>query len=152
MRKVKLAFRLDGRLMTTHEYNEMLILDPLKPTTKLTEHEEQSRFVQWLDWMNNRGHKLRYFAIPNGANKSKTAASKFKREGLVSGAPDIVIALEDGRTLWIEMKVRKGGTISPEQKKIHAELKELSHHVHVAKGAREAAEIVKDYIIGWGRA
>lgn len=137
--------------ITSREYQEMLILDPLKEGFKFDEHEEQSRFVQWLEWMKNRGHKLRYFAIPNGGKRGKVEASRFKREGVVSGAPDVVIAFDDGRTLWIEMKVRKGGTVSPEQKKIHAELKELSHHLHVAKGAREAAEIVKDYIIGWGR-
>ncbi len=133
--------------ITSAGYNEMLILDPLKQGFKLDEHEEQVRFVRWLDWYGERTKRpLLYFAVPNGGERSKSTAGKLKAEGVRAGVPDIVIALPEGRTLWIEMKVRNGGRVSPEQREFHRNLEARGHSVYVARGAREAAEIVKKHL------
>lgn len=46
------------------------------------------------------------------------------------GWPDRIVALSCGRILWVELK-RPGGKTSPLQDKLHQQLRELGHEVHV---------------------
>ena len=46
------------------------------------------------------------------------------------GWPDRIVALPDGKTLWVELK-RPGGKTTPLQDKVHKELKDRGHIVHV---------------------
>ena len=110
----------------------------MKPAT---EHDEQVAFCQYLDFVH-----LTYFAVPNGSNKSMTARNKFKAEGLKAGVPDIVILLEGGKTVFIEMKRKKGGTVSKEQKEWLERLRVLGFDAYVCKGAKEAIEAVQKYL------
>ena len=65
---------------------------------------------------------------------------KEQKDGALAGIPDLQIVVDGGLVVWVELKRRKGGSVSPEQKKIHASLKELGHTVILAKGAKEAWE------------
>ena len=47
------------------------------------------------------------------------------------GSPDIIAALDGGRTLWLEIK-RPGGKPSADQLRWHAELRALGHLVVIA--------------------
>lgn len=82
-----------------------------------TEHEEQQAFCEYLDV-----RRIKYFAIPNGfytseKNKSKKFGliSKFKKEGMKKGTPDMVVFLPH-KILFVEMKRKKGGVLSADQK------------------------------------
>jgi len=100
-----------------------------------TEHQEQVALVRAL-----RTQDLLAFAIPNGGLRDSITAKRLKDEGVLSGSPDLCVVRPNGKTIWIEMKRRKGSTISPEQKAIHAKMAEMGHTVLVGHGAKEAFE------------
>jgi hypothetical protein len=100
------------------------------------EDAEQKAFVGWL---RNRG--LLVIHIPNHKNMRKDI-------GALAGVPDLQIILQGGQVLWVEMKRRKGGRVDPEQKKVHAALKDLGHVVIVAKGGKDAKEQVEPILFG----
>jgi len=106
-----------------------------------TEHSEQVTFCKWLDLIG-----VAYYSIPNGSNKSLTAQRKFKAEGLKPGVPDICCLLEGGKSVYIEMKRKKGGTVSQHQKEWIERLKVLGFNAHVCKGAGEAIETIEKYL------
>jgi len=98
------------------------------------EGREQQIIVEWLRGL---GHFV--YHIPNHRDMKK-------HEGALPGIPDLQIVLEDERVLWVEMKRRKGGRVDPDQKVIHAQLRALGHRVLVAKGAKEAREMILEAI------
>lgn len=105
-----------------------------------TEHEEQVRVVQWCD-MNIVG---RVYAIPNGGTRSHAYTAHLHMEGMRTGAPDLVIALTNGRTIWIEMKraSKRKSHVSDAQRAEHSLLTTLGHEVHVCYGADEAIAVI----------
>ena len=100
-----------------------------------SEHDEQVALVRSL-----RAQGCLVFAIPNGGLRDAITAKRLKDEGVLSGSPDLCIVLPDGKTLWVEMKRRKGGTTSPEQKAIHLKMTDMGHQVIVGHGAKDASE------------
>ena len=75
------------------------------------EEDEQATFVQWLE-----AKKIKFTAIPNSTwTHSWSQKVKNKKTGLRPGFPDMVCALPAKGLLFIEMKRRKGGFVSPEQ-------------------------------------
>ena len=96
-----------------------------------TEHEEQRDFVRW--WRQN--YTAEIWAIPNGGHRHKATAQKLKLEGVTRGVPDLFIP---HLRIWVEMKVQKGGRLSPEQKEKIAYLQGCGYEVLVAKGSRDA--------------
>jgi hypothetical protein len=73
-----------------------------------------------------------------------------KLEGVVPGVPDLMFAVPIGEYhgLLIEMKRRKGGRTSPEQKELIPLLGGQGYRVEVARGSDEALEIFKSYLEG----
>lgn len=106
--------------------------------------DERSEQVAVVNWARREG--LFIYAVPNGGRRNAKEAMGLKREGVLAGIPDLQVVLPDGRVLWVEMKKRKGGTVSKVQKDIHTKLEELGHSVCVAKGAKEAVEYIKRFI------
>lgn len=116
-----------------------------------TEHAEQSAYVAWF--------RVAYpgvliYAIPNGAHLAGTAGqraakmAKLKAEGLVEGIPDLHIP---AWRLWVEMKRRKGGKVSPAQAKMHDHLRGIGDRVIVARGWDEAREATATFAVGMPR-
>lgn len=109
-----------------------------------SEHKEQSDLITW--W-NEWGPKHRYpeyalFAIPNGGLRNQRTSAMLKQEGVRPGVPDLFLALNGG--LWIEMKRRWGGIVSPAQSCFHMFLWQQGFKVRVCHGADEAKrEILK---------
>ena len=52
--------------------------------------------------------------IPNGGKRGKREAAELKRMGVVAGVPDLVILLNGGAVLFLEVKSKKG-KLSPDQ-------------------------------------
>lgn len=98
-----------------------------------SEHDEQKALVKKL-----RSAGLFVFAVPNGGLRDAITAKRLKDEGATSGIPDLQIILDGGRVAWVEMKRRKGGTVSPAQKAVHERLESMGHVVVVGMGAKDA--------------
>lgn len=112
-----------------------------------SEHEEQKVFCEYLNFMG-----FTFYAVPNGTylNGSPLQRAKqmnrLKSEGLQSGVPDIVILLDGGKSVYIEMKRKNGGVLSKEQKVWIERLKSLGFPVYVCKGSEEAISVAKMYL------
>ena len=112
-----------------------------------SEHDEQVVVCKWLDIIG-----VTYFSVPNGSflsgGKMQRARQmkNLKAEGLKSGVPDLVILLEGGKLLFIEMKRVKLSTTSKEQKEWQERLKVLGFSAHICNGAGEAIDTIEKYL------
>ncbi len=106
-----------------------------------SEHDEQVVVVRWL-----RKQGIFVYAVPNGGLRDAITSKRLKDEGATSGIPDLQIVLDGGRVIWLEMKRRKGGSVSTTQKAIHEKLEGLGHTVIVAKGAKEAVDLLSSHV------
>lgn len=104
-----------------------------------SEHNIQTKLVDRLDGM-MRPEIVR-MAIPNGGLRHPIVGKKLKAEGLLPGSPDLVFAIERGRTLWLEMKTLTGDR-SDVQIGVHYKLAELGHTVETAHSVDEAIAIL----------
>lgn len=104
-----------------------------------SEHSIQSTLVGILAY--KMRPKLVRLSIPNGGMRHPAVGAMLKREGLVPGSPDLVFAMEQGATLWLEMKKLKG-KVSDAQMGIHHKLRELGHKIEVAHSVDQALDIL----------
>jgi hypothetical protein len=95
-----------------------------------TEHQFQSSLCQLLD-VQARPDMI-WFAIPSGGYRHIAVAKMLKAEGVKRGIPDLAFLLPEGRTAWLELKV-KGGQLSPFQKAFRDKAKTLGHTWGIAK-------------------
>lgn len=114
-----------------------------------SEHDEQAAVIEWCHLM--AGRNLDYgmiFAIPNGGMRSKATAGKLKAEGVKPGVPDLMLPVPKGiyAGMFIEMKRRKGGTVSAEQKDWTSFLGSMGYKCVVCRGADEAKAAILDYM------
>lgn len=131
-----------------------------------TEHELQSRVVNYC--RSAVGQKIvrdRFAAIPNGALLAGDArrragqVAKLKREGMRPGMPDLIFwkgdmppewqTTEHPRTfpevLWLELKNGNKGTVSAEQKAVHANLIGCGFEVHIIRTFDQALEVINKF-------
>ena len=121
------------------------------PEANPLEESEQLTVVEWL-----RVHKIRFHASPNGGLRHAVVAMRMKRLGCSPGFPDIMIfdrpPIVEGGLMFvgcaIEMKRRKEGTVSPEQKEWLAALTELGWAAKVCRGCDEAIAYLE--YLGYG--
>lgn len=117
-----------------------------------TEFEEQSAFVDWLELCG-----LRFSAIPlDTYTKYMGVKMRNHRLGVRPGVPDLMVLISPerskdglGHLIWIEMKRRKGGVVSPEQRAwltAFMMLESPNIHAVVAKGWDEAREAVLEHL------
>jgi hypothetical protein len=85
-----------------------------------------------------------WFHVPNGGHRSPGAAAKFKAMGVKAGVPDLIVIVA-GKVHGLELKRSKGGTVSPEQKQAHADLRSAGAVVEVAKGYQQAVEQLRQW-------
>lgn len=124
----------------------------MKPKPHIpTEDQEQMALMEWarLNALKHEEFSLLY-AIPNGMIGDRHVGYKLKmrKMGLKSGVPDLClpIARQGFHSLYIEMKRKRGGRLSPEQKVWIACLKQEGHRVEVCKGWAEASWMIADYL------
>lgn len=111
---------------------------------KNEEHNEQVALFQWASYY----PEIRMFAIPNGGNRNIITATNLKAEGVKAGVPDIFLPLARGEYhgMFIEMKRKKGGRVTPEQKEWIQYLNCEGYFAVVARGCDEAIELIQDYL------
>lgn len=114
-----------------------------------TEHQEQAALFAWSDWMATVMPELSLmYAIPNGGHRSKQTGALLKAEGVKAGVPDICLPVPRGdkHGLYIEMKRRRGGSVSADQLKWLDNLMRQGYECHVCRGCEEARQVILDYL------
>ena len=115
------------------------------------ESEEQQTLFAWARVMERKYPELALLVhIPNGGLRNMPEAVRFKAEGVRKGFPDVILPVARGafHSLAIELKRRKGGTVSPEQRAWLAALKEQGWCAAVCRGAAEAITVIEEYLRG----
>lgn len=122
--------------------------------TPLSEYQEQCIVA---DYLRKRWPNVLWTATAGGVRLSIGAATKLKRMGLNRGVPDLlifeplVIPADMGTSVFcpglaIEMKVQKGGVVSPEQKQWRKALTDRGWEALVCHGADEAIAAIEEYL------
>ncbi|NIU03785.1 MAG: hypothetical protein GWN29_05035 [Gammaproteobacteria bacterium] len=91
---------------------------------------------------------MRFFAVPNGASLGRVAnryayINRLKREGLLAGAPDLVLvdlAPVDCRPVMVEVKRQRGGGLSTMQVAMRDIAEGAQWHHVLARGCADGAE------------
>jgi len=86
--------------------------------------------------------------IPNEGRRSAGEQAKLNKIGFRKGIPDYVLPVKNLRygSLWIEMKRKQEGVVSPEQLTWITALRALGNYACVAYGCEEAWEICMAYL------
>ncbi len=113
---------------------------------KATEYQIQCAIVEWLR-LKSIGGKFRFFHIPNGGSRHKAEAARLKKSGVMPGVPDLCVVLQDGRTIWIEVK-SASGKLSADQLDWFLWLAGEGHEAHCAKSVYDIERIMKPHLEG----
>jgi hypothetical protein len=116
-----------------------------------TEHAEQAALIEWASLARATIPELNnLFAIPNGGMRHPAVAAQLKAEGVKPGVPDLFLAHPSNGApgLFIEMKRRVGGRLSPEQQAWRERLTMNGYRVRVCKGWEEAKVEIINYLKG----
>lgn len=105
-----------------------------------TEYQEGKVFHQWLDLK-----RIPHCHVSN-EQPNKLRAYHGRMLGVSAGFPDYIIILPKGKTLFVELKRRKGGRLSDNQSKWIKTFVDNGHQICVANGADEAIEYVNKHI------
>ena len=114
-----------------------------------TEAQEQTTLFQWAALMTHRWPELRtMYHIPNGGSRNAIEAARLKAQGVKAGIPDIFLPCARGswHGLYIEMKRRKGGRVSDEQRDMIRLLIEQGYKAVVCYGWEEAKTVIVEYM------
>lgn len=114
-----------------------------------TEDEEQIIIMNWAALARGKYPELdMLFHIPNGGKRGKREAARFRDMGVKAGVPDLFLPVPRGKYagLFVELKRRKGGVVSVEQKKWIENLRGMGYAAEVAYGGWAAVELIKEYI------
>ena len=88
------------------------------------------------------------FAIPNGGYRNITTARQMQFEGVKAGVPDLFLAYPASgfSGLFVEMKRRLGGRLSPLQQEWRERLTKSGYCVRVCLGWEEAKAAIIEYL------
>ena len=114
-----------------------------------TEAQEQTALFQWAAMLEGRIPELRLMHhIANGGTRNQIEAVHLKQQGVKPGIPDIFLPCARGpfHGLYIEMKRRKGGRVSVEQKKMILALRAQGYRVEVCEGWENAKNVIMEYM------
>ncbi len=115
-----------------------------------TEHEEQAALIKWWNLYALARHmpSLLLMAIPNGGRRTTTTGARLHAEGVRAGIPDLFLAIARGEWhgLWLEMKRRKGGFLTDQQRTALLALKLEGYSTAVCYGWDEARAAILDYL------
>ena len=119
-----------------------------------SEEKEQDHLIEWWD-RQCRVYGLPSFALYHVGNEGSGNAirgARLKRMGVRAGCPDLLLDVPSGghHGLRIEMKRRKGGRLSPQQREFLEYLESRGYAVAVCCGWDEARAVIQDYLRGAG--
>jgi hypothetical protein len=114
-----------------------------------TESVEQQNLFQWAALQSSAHPEVAMlYHIPNGGARSKATAGRLKAEGVRAGVPDLCLPVPRGpyHGLYIELKRRHGGQVSPAQRDWLNRLRERGYAVSVCRGWEDAAQTIMAYL------
>lgn len=112
------------------------------------ERDHQNSFFEWVRLNEQRFPILkRFFAIPNGGQRTRATAIGMHKEGVRKGVLDTHLPVSrNGKSgLWIEFKAGDN-TLTLEQTEWKAFLEGEGHEVHVVRDWTDAARITATYL------
>lgn len=123
-----------------------------------TEHGEQVALFAWAAYQSRIGtaeYLGLLFAVHNQGHGDAIRGAHAKAEGVRKGVFDLFLPVPGpgGHGLWIEMKKRKGGMVSPEQREWSEKMRAQGYACMIARGWREAAKALEMWLgfeeVGW---
>ena len=108
-----------------------------------SEHALQVSILLYLSLHGKSG--VFAFAIPNAGKRGPYVATRMKREGLLSGAPDLCVMMDHGQTGWLECKTMKGRQ-SAAQREFQQHCARLAHRYALCRDLPDAIDTLR----GWG--
>lgn len=79
-----------------------------KPTfKKKTDSSESVEQINYVNWIRENHPNIVFFAVVNERKSNAKDMEKLKRQGLVTGIPDLYLSL-NGKSIFIEMKKHNG--------------------------------------------
>jgi hypothetical protein len=118
-------------------------MQPLPPRRKQSkEHTEQTRFVMRVRAFHP---EVLCFAVPNGASVSASQRLRLVHEGMMAGAPDLLLFAASRPPLAIEMKTDKGKP-SAEQLTMQVALTDRGVQACICHGADQAYEVMMAWL------
>lgn len=72
------------------------------------------------------------------------AGKKLKKMGVIAGVPDLILILNDGKTIWVELKTDKGKQ-SDSQKEFENRLITLKHTYLIWRSLDDAINFIENY-------
>ena len=126
------------------EGRKLLAKQPRKQGNE--ESKLQQSIVKWFR-LQYPEYKMLLTAIPNGGNRNAITGAILKREGVVAGYPDLLLAVPKNgyHALFIEVKYGDN-QLSPKQKTIIAELREQVYAVRTVWNLEQAQTGIKGYL------
>lgn len=108
------------------------------------EHDAQ---VALVDLIQTVAPDILFTATVGGVRLSMNQAKRMKAAGYLRGVPDLLFfEPRDGCLgLAIELKAKKGGRVSPDQRRVLDELDARGWRTEVAHGYDHALHILRDY-------
>lgn len=113
------------------------------------EAQEQKALFEWAEWAKGKYPALALlYHIPNGGSRNPIEAHNLKAQGVRPGVPDICLPVPNAfhTALYIELKRRKGGRVSDEQRGWIAALNRVGNLAVVCKGWEEARDVILEYL------
>lgn len=114
-----------------------------------SEADEQKALFEWAEWAKGKFPELALLHhCPNGGSRNPVEARHLKEQGVKPGVPDICLPVPNLHyaALYIELKRRKGGRVSDEQRGWIAALNRAGNHAVVCKGWEEARDVILEYL------
>lgn len=112
------------------------------------QHRESSLQSSCVKWFRLQYPKLRnrLIAIPNGGHRNKITGAILKREGLIAGTPDLLLAIPKSPFggMWIEMK-SQNGRLSSSQKEMLEEFGN-DYRIAICRSFDEFQQAVNNYL------
>lgn len=128
-------------------------------TPKIKPPSESALQAQCVAWFKAQYKHVIIFAIPNAAKRSFRLAAKMKREGMVSGIPDLFVAKgaiefsrvmckedEEFHGLFIEMKRTPKDKTTDNQNHYLQKLQEAGYKTAVCHSFEEFQKVTKEYL------
>jgi len=112
----------------------------------ISEARLQYECVTWF-WNTYPVYRGLLYHIPNGGKRTAREASTLKSVGVVSGIPDLCLAIprSGSGALYIELKTETG-KVRPEQEKTISRLRQAGNKAEVIKNLSTFIELVENYI------
>lgn len=98
-----------------------------------------------VKWFRLQYPDLIIYAVPNGGSRNVREAQRLKAEGVLAGVADLVVLLPQGKSLYIEMKV-KGNKQTDNQKEFQKIAENLGHTYAVCYSFDEFKDIIEKEI------